>query len=324
MNELEIIEKFIRPLSGMHPFALHLSDDACVVDKLNTKQFVITTDAITENVHFLSQNSPRSIAKKLLAVNLSDIAAMGAIPKYYLCSIILSKDLDLSWYTEFFASLQEQNKIYGIVAIGGDTVKHDGPTSLSVTMIGEVDKYNAIARSGAKEGDNIYVTGTLGDAAIGLMIEKEQRGFILSEIEKMFFTTRYEEPSPRVEVGKRLVKIASAMIDISDGFIQDAGHIATNSNVQLEINSNEIPFSQPMQKLMSERGEDLLETTLTNGDDYELLFTAPPQFDNAIKEIADNTEIKITKIGKVVKGDKVVIRDQYGKELKFSKAGYVH
>lgn len=307
----------------MHPFALHLSDDACVVDKLHTKQFVITTDAITENVHFLSKNNPRGIAKKLLGVNLSDIAAMGAVPKYYLCSIILSKDLDLSWYAEFFASLQEQNKIYGIVAIGGDTVKHDGPTSLSVTMIGEVDKYNAISRSGAKDGDNIYVTGTLGDSAIGLMIEKDQCSFVLSEIDKMFFTTRYEEPSPRVEVGKRLVKIASAMIDISDGFIQDAGHIATNSNVQLEINSNELPFSQAMQKLMSEK-EDLLETSLTSGDDYELLFTAPPQFDNTIKQIAESTEIKITKIGKVLKGNKVVIRDQYGKELKFSKSGYIH
>jgi thiamine-monophosphate kinase len=322
MNEFEILDRFIRPLTERHPSSLHLTDDACILDKLNTKQFVATTDSITEGVHFLPNTSPQNIAHKLIAINLSDIAAMAAAPKYYLLSAILPKTIDKEWLHGFSSTLSELNKQYEILIVGGDTVRHKGPLSLSITMIGEVDKYHAITRSGAKEGDDIYATGTLGDSAIGLLIKQEPDKLKLSKEDARFFINRYELPIPRVEIGKKLTKIANSMIDISDGFIQDAAHIAKNSNVQLEINLKDIPVSQPLQKIKNQY--DIIETVLTGGDDYELFFTAPEKYEGAIKEIASITSVPITKIGKVSTGDKIIIRDHEGKELKFNKTGYIH
>ena len=323
MNEFEILDKFIRPLTERHPSSLHLTDDACVLDKLNTKQFVATTDCITEGVHFLPNTSPQNIAHKLIATNLSDIAAMAAVPKYYLLSAILPKTLDKEWFCGFSSALSELNKQYEILIVGGDTVRHKGSTiSLSVTMIGEVNKYHAVTRSGAKEGDDIYITGTLGDSAIGLLIKQDPGKLELSKADTNFFINRYELPTPRVEIGKKLTKIANSMLDISDGFIQDAAHIAKNSNVQLEISLTKVPMSQPLQKLKDQY--DIVETALTGGDDYELFFTAPEKYEGAIKEIANATAIPITKIGKVSAGDKIIIKDSEGKELKFNKTGYIH
>ncbi len=327
MNELEILEKFIKPLTEKQPSSLHLTDDACVLDKLSTKQFVVTMDSISENVHFFSGTSPQIIAHKLIATNLSDIAAMAAAPKYYLLSAILPLSIDKKWLHDFSSSLAKLNKEHDILIVGGDTVRHQGPLSLSVTMIGEVDKYNAVTRSGAKENEDVYITGTLGDSAIGLMIQKKQNKFDLSKQAKSFFINRYELPTPRVEIGKKLAKIASSMLDISDGFIQDASHISTNSKVNLDIDINKIPLSDPLKALtLKYESSNIIEIVLSNGDDYELLFTAPEKYEGAINEISLATNTPISKIGKVSAGSdhKVNIRDANGKILKFAKTGYIH
>lgn len=321
MNEFEILEK-LKPLTSNHPSSLCLTDDACVLDKLSTKQFVVTTDSIVENVHFFSGDDPGSIAHKLLAVNLSDIAAMGGTPKYYLTAMVLRKDTDQKWIDEFCEVLSEQNKRYDILVVGGDTVRHKGPLVLTMTMIGEVDKYHAVTRSGAQESDSVYVTGSIGDAALGLLIRGGHKFNELTKAERKFLLERYERPVARVEVGKQLVKIASSMIDISDGFIQDASHIGRNSGVQLDINLRDIPLSSGAQSLKA--NPSIAEIILSGGDDYELLFTCSDKFEGSVKTIAAETGISITKIGKVTKGSGVIIRDATGKEMKFSKAGYVH
>lgn len=322
MNEFEILEKFIKPLSENHPSALNLSDDACIIDKLSTKQLVISVDSIVEGVHFLPNTTPYNIAEKLLAVNLSDIAAMGGTPKYYLLAAVFSKNLDERWISEFSTALYNLNQSYGVVSIGGDTVKHDGPICLSLTCIGEVDKYNAITRSGAKEGDSVYVTGTIGDAALGLIIEKGEQSFDIPPQDSAFLISRYKSPTARTSIGSQLANIANGMIDISDGFIQDACHIAKNSEVQLNINLNTIPFSDSMLKIQQQK--DITEIALSGGDDYELLFTAPETFDGSIREIANLTGVSITKIGNVSEGNKLIITNANGEEVKFHKSGYQH
>jgi thiamine-monophosphate kinase len=320
MNEFEFISKFLRPLTNNNPAALNLTDDAAVIS--SSQNLVITTDTLTENTHFFSNTDPKILAKKLIRVNISDLAAMGAIPKFYLLAATLPSNTSIDWMKQFVLGLAEENQEFNISTLGGDTVKHKGPLVLTITAIGEIPKsQQAITRSKAQIGDDVYVTGTIGDSALGLLIQ--QNKLKATSTQAQFLISRYNLPSPRINIGNALLGIANSMIDISDGLAQDAEHIANNSEVKLIIHSEKMPLSPSTSQLLQHHSS-LLETILSGGDDYELLFTAPPHFAEDIKQIANNTHVNITKIGQVTQGQGVELLDENNNLLKLAQKGYLH
>jgi len=286
MNEFELIQNYFNwPLTDP-TVELGIGDDAAIFNLDSRYQLVTSTDTLSEGVHFFKDDFPENIAYKSLAVNLSDIAAMGAIAKYFTLAITLPK-LDEIWLKKFSESLKETSSKYNVSLIGGDTTK--GPLSITITMMGVVEKLKAIKRSGAKNGDSIYVSGEIGDAALCLKKIHEKEKPNKSEMSKL------NRPIPRLEIGLALRGIASSCIDISDGLEQDLSHIIKSSKVGATIDIQRIPLSQSMDKYI--KGNDDWSLPLCGGDDYELCFTAPKTEEGNLKEISKSCGVKITKIG---------------------------
>ena len=297
MDEFEIIEKYFAPLTNNYDGALGLKDDAAILPQTDGNDLVITTDTIIENVHFFKDNSPEDIAIKLLGVNISDLASMGALPTCYLLSITLPKSINDKWLAEFSLGLKTAAENCGsnMKLIGGDTTVHNGP----------VKKGKSLTRKGANIDDYIYVTGTIGDSYAGLQILLGK-----CNIKSDYLIKRYLRPIPRVDIGLKLSGIATACADISDGLIADLGHICKYSNVGASIFIDDIPISTDA--LNSGIDKKLL---ITGGDDYELIFTAPK---------GANLPKNITKIGQITNGNIVKILDNQGKELFINNSGYKH
>ncbi|MEQ9116426.1 MAG: thiamine-phosphate kinase [Rickettsiales bacterium] len=322
MRESDLIDKYLRPLAKNHPASLDLRDDAAIISPKSNTQIVVSKDCIVENIHFPTGTTPDNIAKKLVGVNLSDIAAMGAKPLFGLISATLPEGIDESWAKDFCITLDRLNTKYDICLIGGDTTKHkEGSLVLSMTIIGEVEKYKAVQQNGAQVGDNVYVSGYIGDAAIGLDIVKGTYEK-LDRATKIYFTEKYNAPTPQTELGYRLNGSVTSMTDISDGFIRDLEKIAANSKVTIKVDVEKIPFSPKLKKLMQK--EDLVARALTGGDDYELLFTAPKTFHAQIMSIANSLNIPVTQIGSVTSGKGLKILDNDGKTLDFPRKGFEH
>ena len=286
MNEFELIQNYFNwPLTDP-TVELGIGDDAAIFNLDSRYQLVTSTDTLSEGVHFFKDDFPENIAYKSLAVNLSDIAAMGAIAKYFTLAITLPK-LDEIWLKKFSESLKETSSKYNVSLIGGDTTR--GPLNITITMMGVIEKSKAIKRSGAKNGDNIYVSGEIGDAALCLkkIIEGEKPD--KAEMIKL------NRPIPRLELGSALKGIASSCIDISDGLEQDLSHIIRASQVGAIIDVQKLPLSQSMVKYIE--GSDDWSFTLCGGDDYELCFTASENLNSEIINIAKICKIRITKIG---------------------------
>lgn len=315
MDEFGLIEKYLAPLAT-DPGAFSLKNDAAVFSVKDGNELVVTKDAICEGVHFFSGTDPVKIAKKLIRVNLSDMAAMGAEPRCYLVAAALSKDTTEDWIRDFCIGLNQDQEEFGISLLGGDTVKHDGPITLSMTMLGEVKKGSSIERSNAQVGDDIWVTGTIGDSALGLYCLQSNLNF-----HKL--VNRYEIPEPRVNFGAKLVNIANCAVDISDGLLADLDHICEQSGVGAEIQKDAIPLSEESSQLI-EKEEDLLDRVFCGGDDYELLFTANNGLEGQIYELSMKTDAKVTKIGKITEKSGVKVVDTGGEEIKFKKYGYKH
>lgn len=279
MDEFEIIDSL--KAIATSPYSLGLSDDAAVID-----DFVLTKDVLSANVHFFENDNPSLIARKALRVNLSDLAAMGAKPLAYLMGLFIPQHTPPSWIKEFISGLEQDQKQFGITLIGGDTVVHNAPLAISITAIGKTK--TPIKRSGAKAGDNIYVTGTIGDSFLGLQALKNQ----LDTKHRDYLISRYLLPEPRINTGLSLQGIATSMIDISDGLLGDLNHICKTSNVGAEIFSDKIPLSEAAR----DSGVPIKQL-LSGGDDYELLFTVPPEkkFSNAmlIGKITDARDISL-------------------------------
>lgn len=317
MNEFNIIKKYFKPLSNNFSGALNLEDDAAVVSPVSGYDFVITKDSITAGTHFFSDDLPENIAKKLLRVNLSDLAAKGAQPYAYLLSVNLPDYVDEAWLGSFCASFAADIKEFGGSLIGGDTTKGRVLT-LSLTAIGLVKSGKMIRRSGAKEGDIIFVSGTIGDAFLGLDIRK------LSGDNKSLdnhLLARYLVPQPRVKLGLSLSDIANASIDISDGLVADLRHICEFSGVGAEIYLEKIPVSKPALEVLNE-GKYNKTHLITGGDDYEILFTAPVSMRENIKKISLESGVSISEIG-VISGGGLVVLDE-GKVIDKLPDGYMH
>ena len=286
MNEFELIQNYFNwPLSDPD-IELGIGDDAAIFNLDSGYQLVTTTDTLSEGVHFFKNDSPEDIAYKSLAVNLSDIAAMGATANCFTLALTLPK-LDEIWLKQFSESLKQTSEKYNVSLIGGDTTR--GPLNITITMMGVVETSKAIKRSGARNGDNIYVSGEIGDAA--LCLKKINAGERPHKAELI----KLNRPIPRIELGSALKGIANSCIDISDGLEQDLSHIIKASKVGAMVDIQELPLSQSMIKYIENNNDWALP--LCGGDDYELCFTAPENFNSEIINIAEFCKIKITKIG---------------------------
>lgn len=266
MDEFSIIEKYFAPLAKDYPKAFGLKDDAAVFSPSSGFEIVLTKDAMVADVHFFANDKAEYIARKLVAVNASDLAAMGANPKAYLLALMLPKNTNENWIADFARGLDIATKDFGGYVIGGDTVVHQGKLSLSLTAIGEVPFGKALKKSGAKIGDKIYVSGNIGDSYLGLQILSGKL-----DISSQYLTNAYFLPNPKVKLGIQLLDMASACTDISDGLIADLGHICKASKVGAVIKATDIPLSVEAKKTGIS-----IEKLIAGGDDYELLYTIPP------------------------------------------------
>lgn len=321
MNEFEIIKNYFAPLSIKEAGAFSLSDDAALLQIPEGSQLVVTKDAIIKGIHFIGNETPATIAAKLLRVNLSDLAAMGAKPYAYFLALMLPAEIDDAWLKDFAGGLASEQEIFNITLMGGDTTHTTGPLTMALTAIGFVAQGHALRRSGANIGDNIYVTGTIGDAALGLQVAGS--GFRAENEVDEYLVNRYRFPLPRLEIGRQLHGIATSCMDISDGLMQDMGHIAECSGIGALIHWERVPLSEAArEKLLIVPGQQ--ETILAGGDDYELLFTAPPQAHEALQELACKTSVNITNIGSVKEGRGIKIIDKNGNDIYLSRNGYNH
>jgi thiamine-monophosphate kinase len=315
-GEFEFIARRLRPLATTAG-ALDLSDDAALLDPAPGHQLVLTKDAMVAGVHFLGDDPPAQIAQKLLRVNLSDLAAMGAAPLGYLVALARSKETTDDWLADFCAGLAADNAAFEIALLGGDTVSTPGPLTLSLTAIGEVPKGEALLRRGAGAGDDIWVSGTLGDAALGLAVLQGE--LEAAEAASTFLIERYRLPRPRLALGQALRGLASAAIDISDGMIADLGHILETSGVGAELHADALLLSPAARDLPGAR-----DAALAGGDDYELLFTAPPKRRADIEALSRQLDLPLTCVGEMQAEAGLHVLDETGRELPVPKAGWQH
>ncbi len=328
MNEFDIIRKYFAPLSEKEKGAFHLTDDAAVLGIAPDEELVVTKDAIVEGVHFIGDEPPSLIARKLLRVNLSDLAAMGAKPRGYFLALMLPRETDENWVQSFAEGLRMDQDAFSLTLMGGDTTATPGPLSLSLTALGTVPRGQALRRNGARAGDNMYVTGTIGDAALGLKVASGQwpvagKDILSEQATDHYLLQRYQLPCPRVETGQVLRDIATACMDISDGLMQDLQHIAWNSGVGATVEWARLPLSDAARKTLP-MVENPYEIIAAGGDDYELLFTASPEMQAKLQVIAQKLGVAITLIGSINNGGKVKMIDKSGNDIYFAKAGYNH
>ncbi len=310
--EFSLIARHFRPLAG--PGALDLADDAAVLTPPPGRQLVLTADAMVAGVHFLADDPSELVGRKLLRVNLSDLAAKGAVPLGYLMTVSTPKDTPEAWFAGFAAGLAQDQVTYGVTLLGGDTTSTPGPISLSLTIIGHVAPDTAVHRFGARDGDEIWVTGTIGDGALGLAVAQgrlvDPTGFLLD---------RYQLPQPRV--GLALAGIASAGMDVSDGLVQDLGHICRASGLSAEFFAEKVPLSDAARAA----GADWLITCLTGGDDYELLLAVPAACSDALRQEAGRAGIPVTQVGHFHSGlPEVMVRQADGEPLALTREGWSH
>ncbi len=322
LGEFALIESVFAPLAKDYPLAFGLKDDAAFIRPRAGRDLVVTKDVLVAGVHFFADDPADLVARKALRVNLSDLAAKGAKPIGYLLGAVLPKTLDLKWLKQFAKGLAEDQAEFGISLIGGDTVSTPGPLTLSITAFGDVPKGAGLRRTGAREGDDLYVSGTIGDAALGLAVQTGDARCPKKALREVLLD-RYQVPQPRLSLGAGLLKHASACLDVSDGLAADAGHICETSGLGAEIALGDIPFSDAA-RFMIDRSPGLLNRLLTGGDDYELLFTATPGRARSIKALSRHIGVPVTHIGKMVAGSDVRVLTGSGRTIAIERAGYTH
>lgn len=314
-DEFDIIAKHFSPLSG--PEGLRLLDDAALLKPRAGYDLVITKDMLVENVHFRAEDSPEHIAIKALGVNLSDLAAKGATACTYFLGLALPSGVSDGWLASFACGLRACQEKYGVSLAGGDTVKSEAGLIVSITAVGEVPEGQMLHRTGAKPRDLVCVTGTLGDSALGLKVLQQS----IEGYESL--CRRYLCPEPRLTVGGRLLSIANASADISDGLLADLGHICTVSGTGAALNFDELPLSSEGKRFL-QNYPDCQQLVYSGGDDYELVFTIDADCMSGVKEISQGTGIDITVIGHITAEPGVRLVDHDGKILHVKEQGYQH
>jgi thiamine-monophosphate kinase len=308
-DEFARIAKYFAPLAG--DAGRGLMDDAAVFLPPPGRELVLTVDQMLEEVHFLTADPPALIARKLLRRNLSDLAAMGAAPIGYLLTTALTAGVGEDWLAEFAAGLAQDQEIFGIQLFGGDSSSSRGKISLSATLFGHVAPGAALSRNGARPGDEIWVTGTIGDAVLGLQARLGERADPTG-----FLARRSQLPEPRI--GLALAGIVTAAIDVSDGLVQDLDHLCQGAGLGAVVQAELVPTSPAAAAC----GPDMLEARLTGGDDYELLLAVPPERAKALQEICG--DLPVTRIGVFAPGEGVTVLGPNGVPLKFARQGWQH
>lgn len=314
LGEFEQIAQIMAPLAQKAKGAFALKNDAAVFSHRNGYENVITTDTLIAGVHFFADDDPRDIAHKLLAVNLSDLAAMGATPRYYTLNASYPNTIETDWIHAFADGLGNMQDRYHIYLLGGDTTRTTGPLTLSLSAIGEIEQGKSLPRQGAHIGDLLCVSGTIGDSALGLLVAQGKLNDPTNRLHK-----RYLRPTPRVELGQKLVGLAHTCLDISDGLMTDFEHM----NVTADIHINNIPLS-PAAKDALQKDSTLLSSILNGGDDYELLFSIPQNRQNELMKIAQDSTTKISVIGRITDKNETCLIKEDGTQLTDLKKGYRH
>lgn len=320
-GEFALIARYFRPLAK-DPGAFQLADDAALLRPPSGKDLVITTDVVAEGVHFFKDDPPDSIAKKALRVNLSDLAGKGASPLGYLMTLALREDWTERWVAGFAKGLAADQERYCIPLLGGDTSRAAGGTTITITAIGTLPRGTMVHRAGAAPGDLVFVTGTIGDAALGLRL---RLGTLQASARAArFLRDRYLHPDPRVGLAPVIRRYATSAMDVSDGLVGDFAHICEESGVGGEIKASLVPLS-PAARTVIDADPAALVTAITGGDDYEILATVRPKAAAAFRRAAARAGVDVTRIGRVTEGGGTPkVLDPTGRPLSIGKASFDH
>lgn len=326
IDEFDLIARHFAPLARDMPGAMGLLDDAAVLRPADGHELVVSADAIVAGVHFLETATPSEIAQRALRVNLSDIAAKGAVPLGYTLTIQLPSNVDESWLSAFAAGLSSGQQEFGLGLLGGDTTRTPGPLTISINIFGQTIVNSTIKRSGAEPGHEVYVTGTIGDAFLGLALE-EGRISVETDVDRAALIDRFKVPQPRVALGTRLVGHAAAAADVSDGLVADLGHICRASDLNAVIRFDDVPLSEAARRTVTDN-QPLHLNLLSGGDDYEIVFTAPQTARADLTRVAGEVGVPITRIGQMVIRETgartVAVIDGAGGQLEAGDGGYRH
>jgi thiamine-monophosphate kinase len=320
-GEDSLIARYFKPLAT-DPGAFDLTDDAATL-RSSGDELVVTTDAIVEGVHFLPDDPPDSIARKALRVNLSDLAAKGATPAGFVLTLAL-RAADDAWLTPFARGLGEDAARFQCPLLGGDTVSTPGPLMISITAFGHVPAGKMVRRNGAKPGDRVVVSGTIGDAALGLGLLKGGAAAALGGDEREMLIGRYRVPQPRLALAQAVRDHASAAMDVSDGLAGDLAKLCAASEVSAAIDAQSIPLSGPARRLLSS-GAAGIESIVSGGDDYEILCTIAENRFEAFAQAAQLAGVPVTSIGTIIAGPAVPrFIDGQGTEIALPRRSYSH
>lgn len=320
LGEFGLIDIISRKVPAAPTVSVGIGDDAAAFQWHNGTIGLVTTDMLVESVHFdLRFSDPVRLGRKSLAVNLSDIAAMGGKPSCFLLSLALPETVSVNFIDEFTTGMLGLAAEFGVTLIGGDTCASRGGLVISVTLYGEQEPGRIVKRSGARPGDLIFVTGTVGDSAMGLELLRKGHG-------KGYCIDRHLDPSPRVREGRALAEagLPTAMIDVSDGLLSDLGHIVDSSGVGALLHQGKIPYSQEFASLLDSSADKRHALACGGGEDYELLFTAPGHRRNEITELLSGYGTPVTEIGEITSHRGIVVLSPAGEAVSMDKPGYDH
>lgn len=322
--EERLIARYFRPLAT-HPGAFGLGDDAAILTPPPGCDLVLTTDGVIAGVHFFADDPPQNVGRKVLRMNLSDLAAKGAKPLGFLMSVALPARVEETWLEQFATGLGEDAQLYSCPLLGGDTDRTPGPTSVSIAAFGAVPHGGMVRRSTAKAGDCVVVTGSIGDAALGVLLRRDRRfaeRLRLPEAMLVHLQDRYLLPQPRNALAAAVLEHTSAAMDVSDGLAGDLAKLCRASSVATEIDIARVPLSDAARAALA-ADPALIETVLTGGDDYELLLTLAADKLSAFRASGQAAGITVTEIGQVVTGAGTrFMRD--GEAITFAKPAYSH
>jgi thiamine-monophosphate kinase len=319
--EDRLIARFFQPLAT-HPGALGLSDDAAFLKPPPGCDLVLKTDAIVGGVHFFPEDAAHTVASKALRVNLSDLAAKGARPLGFLLSLALPKETGEDWLEGFSQGLRGDAVLFGCPLFGGDTDRTPGPITISIAMFGSVPEGTMVRRAGARPGDRVFVSGTIGDAALGVILRKGKK-WKLTEAQRQHLIARYLLPQPRSALAEAVRTHASAAMDVSDGFVGDLAKLCRASGVAADIDVGRMPLSEAAKAVMS-TDPLALEIALTGGDDYEIVCTVAPDKSASFQAAAKAANVTVTEVGEIKAGEGAHFLATNGKVLAFKRASFSH
>jgi len=322
-NETELIATYLAPLTDGVPGAFRLSDDAALMQPGPGTDLVFSSDPVIAGVHFFPDDDPRDIAWKVLACNASDMAAKGADPRAYLMTLALPEAPRRSWIADFADGLRSAQTAFNCTLIGGDTDRTPGPLTVGITMIGAVPSGTFVPRNGSQPGDRVFVTGTIGDAALGLALRRDPHAFgdRLPVADRDFLRGRYLRPKPRIALASALRTHARAALDVSDGLLKDLARLAGPLGLTLMFDA--IPLSNAARAVLT-LDPGVADAVLSGGDDYELLVSVPPTSAEAFRRDAENTGTVVRELGAFTADAGLRVLNSEGTAIVPGRSGYDH